>query len=69
MTNAAEEPKEPNPAAVLEAQMSELIAMCGGDVMQALRTALTANTFLEAEIERLTAKVSSGFTRGKLKRN
>lgn len=69
MTDAAETPGAPDAAAVLEAQMQELIAMCGGDVMQALRTALTANTFLETQIETLTAKISSGFTRGKLKRN
>lgn len=67
MTDAAEKPDEPDAAALLEAQMQELIGMCGGDVMQALRTALTANSFLEAEIERMRREVSTGFVRGKRK--
>jgi hypothetical protein len=33
-----------------------------------LRTTLIANTFLEAEIERLTVAVSSGFARGRIHR-
>jgi hypothetical protein len=39
---------------------------CGGDAIAALRITLIANAFLEAEIDRLSAAVSSGFVRGKV---
>jgi hypothetical protein len=41
---------------------------CGGDAIAALRITLIANTFLEAEIDRLSAAVSSGFARGKVRK-
>ena len=39
-----------------------------GDAIAALRIALIANAFLEAEIDRLSAAVSSGFARGKVRK-
>ena len=60
-----------NEAAKLNDQPSEAdreadaaIALCDGDVRAALKAALAANTFLIAEVERLSAFVSRGLTRG-----
>jgi hypothetical protein len=39
-----------------------------GDVIAALRITLIANAFLEAEIDRLSAAMSSGFARGKVRK-
>ena len=55
-------------AALLEAEVDEAIATCGGDVRAALRATLIANTYLEAEIERLTEAVSTGFARGRMRK-
>jgi hypothetical protein len=38
------------------------------EVIAALRITLIANTFLETEIDRLSAAVSSGFARGKIRK-
>lgn len=62
---------EPEPAAAsapaaIDSDVEQAIAVCDGDAVAALRAALIANAFLEAEVERLTAAVSSGFTRGKV---
>jgi hypothetical protein len=53
-------------AAPLEAEVDEAIATCGGDVRAALRATLIANAYLEAEIERLTEAMSTGFARGRM---
>jgi len=42
---------EAETAALLEAEVDDAIATCGGDVRAALRATLIANTYLEAEIE------------------
>ena len=52
----------------LDEEVQEALAICGGDPMKALRITLFANAFLEAEIERLSAAVSSGFSRGKVRK-
>ena len=59
---------EADTAAPLEAEVDDAIATCGGDVRAALRATLIANAYLEAEIERLTAAVSSGFARGRMRK-
>ena len=41
------------------------IELCGGDVLQALRTTLIANAFLIEENERLKADASAGYMRRK----
>jgi hypothetical protein len=51
----------------LEAEVDEAIRMCGGDVRAALRATLVANAYLDAEIERLTEAVSTGFARGRMR--
>jgi hypothetical protein len=57
---------ETDAAAVLEAEVDEAIALCGGDVRAALRATLIANTYLEAEVERLGEAISTGFARGRM---
>jgi hypothetical protein len=59
---------EAETAALIEAEVDEAIAACGGDVRAALRATLIANTYLEAEIERLTEAVSTGFARGRMRK-
>src|SRR5271169_3808730 len=60
----------PSPTAVdaIEDEVQEALAICGGDAIAALRITLIANAFLEAEVDRLSAAVSSGFARGKVRK-
>ena len=55
-------------AALLEAEVDDAIAACGGNVRAALRATLIANAYLEAEIERLTGAISAGFARGRMRK-
>ena len=55
---------EAETAALIEAEVDDAIATCGGDVRAALRATLIANT----EIERLTEAVSTGFARGRMRK-
>jgi hypothetical protein len=68
--NASERSTEPeaDTAALLEAEVDEAIALCGGDVRDALRATLVANAYLETEIERLTEAISTGFARGRMRK-
>ena len=68
--NASERSKksEADTTALLEAEADEAIGACGGDVRAALRATLIANTYLEAEIERLTEAISTGFARGRMRK-
>jgi hypothetical protein len=59
---------EADTAALLEAEVDEAIATCGGDVRAALRATLVANAYLESEVERLTDAISTGFARGRMRR-
>jgi hypothetical protein len=58
----------PADADALEVEVQEALALCKGDALMALRITLIANAFLEAEIDRLSAAVSSGFARGKIRK-
>jgi hypothetical protein len=60
---------EADTAALLEAEVDEAIATCGGDVRAALRATLVANAYLESEVERLTDAISTGFARGRMRRS
>ena len=66
------EPARTNPpstaADAIEDEVQEALAICGGDAIAALRITLIANAFLEAEIDRLSTAVSSGFARGKVRK-
>jgi len=68
--NASQRSKESEAetAALVEAEVDEAIATCGGDVRAALRATLIANAYLEAEIERLTQAISTGFVRGRMRK-
>jgi hypothetical protein len=55
-------------AVALEAEVDEAIAICGGDMRAALRATLIANAYLEAELERLTEAISTGFARGRMRK-
>ena len=50
----------------LEADLDRIIADCAGNARTALRVVLIANGFLEAEVGRLRASVSSGYVRGRI---
>jgi hypothetical protein len=67
--SARSQKSEAERAALLEAEIDEAIAGCGGDVRAALRATLIANAYLEAEIERLTEAISTGFARGRMRRH
>ena len=50
----------------LEAAADQAIATCGGDAREAVKALIVANYFLETELEKLRAAVSTGYARGKL---
>ena len=50
----------------LEAAADQAIATCGGDAREAVKALIVANHFLETELEKLRAGVSTGYARGKL---
>ena len=60
--------RSPTAADAIEDEVQEALAICGGDAVAALRITLIANAFLKAEINRLSAAVSSGFARGKVRK-
>ena len=69
MSQAARLNINPPSADSLNDEVQEALAICGGDPMKALRITLIANAFLEAEIDRLSAAVSSGFSRAKVRKS
>jgi hypothetical protein len=53
----------PNPqsdADQLEAAADQAIAACGGDAREAVKALIVANAFLETDLEKLRAAVSTG---------
>jgi hypothetical protein len=68
MPQPTPETAELDPAAQLEIEVQEAIDLCGGDARAALRATLIANAFLQSEVERLVATVSTGFARGRVRR-
>jgi hypothetical protein len=61
-------PSGPSDSEGFDLEVDAAIALCGGDVRAALRAALVANAYLEAEVERLSEAVSAGFARGRIRR-
>jgi hypothetical protein len=49
----------------LDLAVDQAIAACGGDIRAALKAMIVANGYLETEVKRLQAAVSSGYARGK----
>jgi hypothetical protein len=68
MSQSTSETTEHDPCAQLEIEVQEAIDLCGGDARTALRATLIANAFLQSEVERLVATVSTGFARGRVRR-
>jgi hypothetical protein len=59
----------PNPQSdvdQLEAAADQAIAARGGDAREAVKALIVVNQFLCAELEKLRAAVSTGYSRGKL---
>ena len=52
----------------LEAAVDAVIEECEGNLRAALRVLIVANTYLEAEVERLAEAVSRGYARGDVRR-
>jgi hypothetical protein len=50
----------------LDAAADQAIAACGGDAREAVKALIVANDFLEAQLDELRAKVSTGYARGRL---
>lgn len=67
MSEPAPETSELDPATQLEFEVQEAIDLCGGDARAALRATLIANMFLQGEVDRLAAAVSTGFARGHIR--
>jgi 3-methyladenine DNA glycosylase/8-oxoguanine DNA glycosylase len=61
---AAPETSGPTPDD-LEAAADQAIATCGGDAREAVKVLIVANGFLEEQIAKLQAAVSTGYARGK----
>ena len=51
---------------LLQAAADQAIAACNGDAREAVKALIVANHFLETELEKLRAAVSTGYARGKL---
>jgi hypothetical protein len=68
--NSAERGQESDAVvvALLEAEVDAAVATCGGDARAARRATLVANAYLEAEVERLTEAISTGFTPGRIRK-
>ena len=59
MSEPARTNPSPTAADAIEDEVQEALAICGGDAIAALRITLIANAFLEAEVDGLTAAMSS----------
>ena len=68
MSQPAAEISQSDSVTQLEAEIEEAIALCGGDARAALRATMIANAYLQGEVDRLTAAVSAGFARGRVRR-
>jgi hypothetical protein len=52
----------------LDNDVRQVLDICKGDVMAALRMVLVANSYYEQEIKRLKAEASAGFARGRVRK-
>ena len=68
MSQPASDAPQFDQAAQLENEVQEAIDLCAGDARAALRATLIANAFLQSEVDRLAAIVSTGFARGRVRR-
>jgi hypothetical protein len=62
-------PETGTPAADdLDTAADQAIAACGGVAREAVKVLIVANGFLESQVEKLQASVSTGYARGRLDR-
>ena len=61
----ASEPTAAPPVDDLETAADQAIAACGGDAREAVKALIVASGFLEEQIAKLQAAVSTGYSRGK----
>ena len=52
----------------LDAAADQAISARGGDAREAVKALIVANDFLEAQLDELRTKVSTGYERGRLPR-
>lgn len=52
----------------IDSDLRQVLEICKGDVMAALRMVLVANAFYEEEIARLKHEASAGFARGRVRK-
>jgi hypothetical protein len=64
--SSAPSPAPQSDADQLEATTDRAIAACDGDAREAVKALIVANAFLETELEKLRASVSTGYSRGQL---
>ena len=57
-------PEQWDDADQLEAAADHAIAVCGGDLREAIKALIVANHFLETELEKLRAAASTGMREG-----
>lgn len=50
----------------LDEAADQAIAACGGDLRETVKALIVANHFLEAQLDELRAKVSTGYARGRI---
>lgn len=61
---------EPNDAMLaLERATDQAVEACDGDAWAAVRALLVANAALEEEVARLSARVSAGYARGRVRKS
>ena len=65
MSDPLRNPKQSD-ADQLEAAADHALSICGGDARETIKALIVANQFLETELEKLRASVSTGYARGKL---
>lgn len=58
----------PDPFEALEQEVDAAIAVCDGDIRAALRATMIANAYLDAENQRLTASLSTGYDRQRIRK-
>ncbi|BAR58113.1 hypothetical protein ACVIWV_008875 [Bradyrhizobium diazoefficiens] len=59
-------PEAAAPLPDLDAAADQAIAACGGDAREAVKALIVASDFLEAQLDELRTKVSTGYARGRL---
>ena len=65
MSDPLRNPKQSD-ADQLEAAADHALSICGGDARETIKALIVATHFLETELEKLRAEVSTGYARGKL---